>query len=175
MALCAVACKEKRMPSFDVVNRVDLQEVENAVNNTRKVISTRFDFKGSNTELTFDKKACEIHIVTSDTMKLQAVDDTLATHLAKRKVDVKTLDRKEPEPTSKGHIKQDIKLHEGIDRETAKKITKMIKDTKLKVQTQIQDDQVRVTAKKIDDLQAVIAMLKEKKLEVPLQYINMKS
>ena len=163
------------MPSFDVVNRVDLQEVDNAVNNARKVIDTRFDFRGSNTELTFDKKACQIHIVTSDTMKLQAVNDTLATHLAKRKVDVKTLDRKEPEPTSKGHIKQDIQLHEGIDRDTAKKITKWIKETKLKVQAQIQDDQVRVTGKKIDDLQTIIAMLKEKNLDVPLQYINMKS
>ena len=163
------------MPSFDVVNRVDVHEVENAVNTTRKVIATRFDFRGSNTELTFDKKAREIHIVTSDTMKLQAVDDTLATHLAKRKVDVKTLDRKEPEPTSKGHIKQDIRLREGIDRDTAKKIVKWIKETKLKVQAQIQDNQIRVTAKKIDDLQAVIGMLKEKKLDVPLQYINMKS
>ena len=163
------------MPSFDVVNRVDVHEVENAVNTTRKVIATRFDFRGSNTELTFDKKAREIHIVTSDTMKLQAVDDTLATHLAKRKVDVKTLDRKEPEPTSKGHIKQDIRLREGIDRDTAKKIVKWIKETKLKIQAQIQDNQIRVTAKKIDDLQAVIALLKEKKLDVPLQFINMKS
>ena len=163
------------MPSFDVVNRVDVQEVENAVNNARKVIATRFDFRGSDTELTFDKKARKIHIVTSDTMKLQAVDDTLATHLAKRKVDVKTLERKEPEATSKGHIKQDIQLREGIDRDTAKKIVKWIKETKLKIQTQIQDNQIRVTAKKIDDLQAVIGMLKEKKLDVPLQYINMKS
>ena len=163
------------MPSFDVVNRVDVQEVENAVNTTRKVIATRFDFRGSNTELTFDKKACKIHIVTSDTMKLQAVDAALSTHLAKRKVDVKSLDRKEPEPTSKGHIKQDIHLREGIDRETAKKIVKWIKETKLKIQAQIQDNQIRVTAKKIDDLQAIIAMLKEKNLDMPLQFINMKS
>jgi len=163
------------MPSFDVVNRVDLQEVDNAINITRKVIDTRYDFRGSNTEISFDKKANEIHLVTADTMKLQALDDTLAMNLAKRKVDVKSLDRKDPEPTSKGAVKQDIKLREGIDRDTAKKITKLIKESKLKVQTQIQDDQVRVTGKKIDDLQSVIAMLKEKNLDVPLQYINMKS
>lgn len=162
------------MPSFDVVNRVDLQEVDNAVNNARKVIDTRFDFRGSNTKLTFDKKACQIHIVTSDTMKLQAVNDTLNTHFAKRKIDVKTLDRKEPEGASGGAVRQEIQLHEGIDRDTAKKIAKLIKEMKLKVQTQIQDDQIRVTGKKIDDLQSVIAMLKEKKLDVPLQYTNMK-
>ena len=137
------------MPSFDVVNRVDLQEVDNAINITRKVIETRYDFRGSNTEIKFDKKTVQIHLVTSDTMKLQALDDTLAMNLAKRKVDVKTLDRKDPEPTSKGAVKQDIKLKEGIDRDTAKKITKLIKESKLKVQTQIQDDQVRVTGKKI--------------------------
>ena len=108
-------------------------------------------------------------------MKMRAVEEVVNTQLVKRGLDPKALDYKEEEPTSKGGVRKDCALKEGIDKETAKKIVKMIKAEKLKVQAQIQDDQVRVTGKKIDDLQSVISMLKGKDVEVPLQYINMKS
>jgi len=163
------------MPSFDVVNEVDMQEVDNAVNITKKTLATRYDFRGSETEINLDRKQSQITISTEDTMRLQAVQDTLATNLIKRSVSPKALDYKEPEGTSKGGVRVTVSLKQGIDKDTAKKITKLIKEQKLKVQTQIQDDQVRVTAKKIDDLQTVIALLKEQDLEVPLQYVNMKS
>lgn len=163
------------MPSFDIVNKVDLQEVDNAVNITKKVVDTRYDFRGSDTEITLDKKGMRIAITTEDTMKLQAIEDTLAGNLVKRKVSPKVLDYGEVEPTSKGHVKREAKIVEGIETDLARKIVKMIKDQKLKVQAQIQDQQVRVTGNKIDDLQKVIQMLKETDLDVPLQYVNMKS
>ncbi|MCL4694505.1 MAG: YajQ family cyclic di-GMP-binding protein [Candidatus Hydrogenedentes bacterium] len=163
------------MPSFDIVNKVDLQEVDNAVNITKKVVDTRYDFRGSDTEITLDKKGMRIAITTEDTMKLQAIEDTLAGNLVKRKVSPKVLDYGEVEPTSKGHVKREAKIVEGIETDLARKIVKMIKDQKLKVQAQIQDQQVRVTGNKIDDLQKVIQMLKEQELNVPLQYVNMKS
>jgi cyclic-di-GMP-binding protein len=162
------------MPSFDVVNKVDMQEVDNAVNYTRKIITTRYDFRGSETEINLNKKDQIINIVTEGELKLKAIKDCLDTNLIKRKVDCKSLSYGEPEPTSKGHIKVIAKIQMGIDKDTCRKIVKMIKDLKLKVQAAIQDEQVRVTAKKIDDLQAIIQMLKEKDLEMPLQYVNMK-
>ena len=167
--------EEKRMPQFDIVNEIDMQEVDNAVNIVNKIISTRYDFRKSNTELTLNKKENRIHIVTENEMRMNAVQDELVGGLVKRKVDPKAFDYKENEPTSKGMIKCDIHILEGIDIDTARKIVKMIKGLKLKVQAQIQDQQVRVSGKKIDDLQSVIAMLKKADLEVPLQYVNMKN
>lgn len=163
------------MPSFDIVNKVDLQEVDNALNNAKKQIATRYDFRGSKTEITFDKATNTIRASTDDSMKMKAVEEMLNVALVKRGIDPKTLDLKDEEATSKGGVRRDILLREGIDKDTGKKIVKMIKEQKLKVQAQIQDEQVRVTGKKIDDLQEVIEMLKGKNLEVPLQYVNMKS
>lgn len=163
------------MPSFDIVNQVDLQEVDNAVNNTKKLLATRYDFRGSGSEVTLDKKEKRIHIVADDTMKMRAIEEVLAENLVKRKVNPKVLEYGEVEPTSKGAVKRDAQLKEGIEMDMARKIVKLIKETNLKVQAQIQDAQVRVTGKKIDDLQAVIAMLREQDLSVPLQYVNMKS
>lgn len=162
------------MPSFDVVNRIDMQEVDNAINNTKKEITTRYDFRNSKTEITLNKKDKRIHIVTDDEMKMRAIMDMLGVNFHRRGVDIKCLSPKEIEQTSHLQIKRDIDIIEGIEKETAKKIVKMIKDMKLKVQAAIQDEQVRVTAKKIDELQAVIQMLKESDLEIPLQYVNMK-
>lgn len=162
------------MASFDIVNKVDMQELENAINNTRKALQTRYDFRGTDTTIDLDKKTGRLRLETSDTMKLQALDGELVGNLARRGVDSKALDRKEPEPATKGRVRQEIALRQGIDKDTAKKIVKMIKNTKLKVQAQIQEDQVRVQGKKIDDLQEVIALLKEKDLGLPLQYVNMK-
>lgn len=163
------------MPSFDVVNKIDLQEVDNAVNITTKTITTRYDFRDSETEVNLDRKDLKITISTENTMRLDAVKDTLASNLIKRGVSPKALDYKEPEGTSKGGVRVTVSLRQGIDKEIAKKIVKLIKDQGLKVQAQIQDDQVRVTGKSINDLQGVIAMLKGEDLEVPLQYVNMKS
>lgn len=163
------------MPSFDVVNKVDLQEVDNAVNITKKTIAQRYDFKDSETEINLDRKQSQISISTENTMRLDAVKDTLAGNLVKRGVSPKALDYSEPEGTSKGGVRVTVSLKQGIDKEIGKKIVKLIKDSKLKVQAQIQDDQVRVTGKKIDDLQAVIALLKDEDLGIPMQYVNMKS
>ncbi len=163
------------MPSFDVVNEIDLQEVDNAVNITKKTLATRYDFRGSDTEVNLDRKQLHITISTEDSMRMQAVQDTLSSNLIKRKLSPKVLEYKEPEGTSKGGLRVTVVLKQGIDKDMAKKITKIIKEQKLKVQTQIQDEQVRVTAKKIDDLQEVISMLKEQDLDIPLQFVNMKS
>jgi len=162
------------MPSFDIVNRVDMQEVDNAVNLTRKIITTRYDFRKSQTEINLNRKEQNIRMITEDTMKMKAVQDELIGSLVKRKVDPKVLDFKEVEPASKGMLKCEVRLVDGIDMDTARSIVKMIKDLKLKVQAQIQDNQVRVSGKKIDDLQTVIAMLKKSNLKVPLQFVNMK-
>ncbi|MFP6583376.1 MAG: YajQ family cyclic di-GMP-binding protein [Candidatus Hydrogenedentota bacterium] len=162
------------MPSFDVVNKIDLQEVDNAVNNAKKQIATRYDFRNTKTEISFDKATKVIRATTDNSMLMKAVEDTLRAALVKRGVDPKALDIKEEQGTSHGGVRRDIALLEGIDKEFAKKIVKLIKEQKLKVQAQIQDEQVRVTGKKIDDLQSVIEMLKGKNLDVPLQYVNMK-
>ncbi|MCL5268189.1 MAG: YajQ family cyclic di-GMP-binding protein [Bacteroidetes bacterium] len=162
------------MPSFDIVNRVDLQEVDNAINNTKKEIATRYDFRGSPAEVNLDKKEKVIRVVAEHEMRMDAVMDMLMTHMIKRKVDPKVLQPKPVEPTSQGHVKREVSIKEGIDTETAKKIVKLIKDQKLKVQAAIQEEQVRVTGKKIDDLQEVIKMLKGQNVGIPLQFINMK-
>ncbi len=162
------------MASFDIVNEVNTQEVDNAINNTLKEISTRYDFRGLHTEVIFHSKENRIHLVAAESMKMKAVQEMLIKNFIKRGVDSKVLDFGTEEGTSQGHLKMDATLKEGIDRETAKKIVKEIKDLKMKVQPQIQDDQVRVNGKKIDDLQAVIQHLKSKDMGVPLQFTNMK-
>lgn len=163
------------MPSFDIVSRIDLQEVDNAVNITTKTIITRYDFRGSKTEITLDKKDKKIQVTTEDDMKLRAIQDTLIENLVKRKVDRRCLDAKTPEPAAHGMIKREIAIKEGVDSDNARNIVKMIKDKKLKVQAAIQDGQVRVTGKKIDDLQEVIQMLRGASLPIPLQFVNMQS
>ncbi|MBI2211154.1 MAG: YajQ family cyclic di-GMP-binding protein [Deltaproteobacteria bacterium] len=161
------------MASFDIVSRVDLQEVDNAVNMTRKAMLTRFDFRESKTEITLDKKEKKIHVLTEDEMKMRAVQDTLVEHLVRRKVDVKCLEPKESQMASQGMIRKEFAIKEGVDADTARTIVKLIKDQKLKVQAAIQENQVRVSGKKIDDLQAVIQAVRGAKLAIPLQFINM--
>ncbi len=161
------------MASFDIVSRVDMQEVDNAVNMTRKAILTRFDFRQSKTEINLDKKEKKIHLLTEDEMKMRAIQDTLVENLVRRKVDVKCLEAKEAQMASHGMVQKEINIKEGVDTETARKIVKMIKDLKLKVQAAIQENQVRVSGKKIDDLQAVIQKVRETNLDIPLQFVNM--
>lgn len=163
------------MPSFDIVSRVDFQEVDNAVNITKKAILSRYDFRNSKTEITLDKKEKKIHVTTEDDMKLRAVQDALIENLVKRKVDRKFLELKQTEPAAQGMIRRELAIKEGVDSDTARNIVKMIKDRKLKVQAAIQEKQVRVTGKKIDDLQEVIQMLRASPLPIPLQFINMQS
>ncbi|MBK5226125.1 MAG: YajQ family cyclic di-GMP-binding protein [Thermoleophilia bacterium] len=163
------------MPSFDIVNQVDLQEVDNAVNNTRKMTQTRYDFRGSKTEIELNRKDSKISILTEDNMKMKAIESELISNLVKRQVDAKSVRFGEPERAAGDLVKLDAEIIAGIDKETARKIVKIIKETKMKIQAAIQEDQVRVTAKKIDDLQSVIALMKEQDLGVPLQYVNMRS
>lgn len=162
------------MPSFDIVNQIDAQEVDNAVNNTRKEVATRYDFRGLHTEVNFNSKEKNIEIVAAESMKMQAVREMLIKHFIKRKLEPKVLEFGPEQGSSSGAVKMSVDIHEGIDRETAKKIVKEIKALKLKVQPAIQDDQVRVTGKKIDDLQEVIRILKGKSFSVPLQFVNLK-
>jgi len=162
------------MPSFDIVNRIDMQEVDNAVNNAKKEIATRYDLRQSRSELDLDRKDGELSILAADEMKLKAIKEILVTHLVRRKIEAKGLHFGPHEPTTHGHLKCQGTFLQGIDKETARKIVKLIKETKLKVQAAIQEDQVRVSGKKIDNLQSVITMLKERDLEIPLQYVNMK-
>jgi uncharacterized protein YajQ (UPF0234 family) len=161
------------MASFDIVSRIDLQEVDNAVNISKKAILSRYDFRGSKTEITLDKKEKKIHVTTEDDMKMRAVQDTLVENLVKRKVDRRYLEPKANEMAAQGMIKREILIKDGVDSDQARNIVKMIKDKKLKVQAAIQDQQVRVTGKSIDDLQSVIQMLRAANLPIPLQFVNM--
>lgn len=163
------------MPSVDIVNQVDLQEVDNAIGNTQKDVARRYDFRSATTEITLDKREKRIHLLTGDEMKMEALRDMLVENMAKRKVSGKTLNFGKVENTSHGNVKRDVTIRDGIDKDQARQIVKLIKDQKLKVQPAIQDNQVRVTGKKIDDLQAVMQMLREANLPVPLQFVNMKS
>jgi uncharacterized protein YajQ (UPF0234 family) len=163
------------MATFDIVNEVNIQEVDNAVNNTLKEVATRYDFKGLNTEVNFDRKLKKIDLEAAESMKMQAVKEMLIKHFIKRDLEPKIMEYGTEEGTSHGAVKLKIELKEGIDRETAKKIVKEIKSSGLKVQPSIMDDKIRVSGKKIDDLQSVIQLLKSKSFGVPLQFINMKS
>ena len=162
------------MPSFDIVSSFNMQEVDNAVNMVTRDIAQRYDFRGSRTKLTLDKSQKTITIEADNTMQLAAVVDMLKSRAINRKVSLKVLKFDEEESAAGTSIRQRVSLREGIDRDRAKSINKMIKEKKLKVQSQIQGEQLRVSGKKIDDLQSVISMLKEANLDIALQYVNMK-
>jgi len=158
--------------SFDIVSKVDLQEVLNAVQQAMKEISQRFDFKDSKSNIELNKDKNEIVIVSDDEYKLKSVIDIFQGKLVKRRVSLKSLVYGKIEPALSGTVKQVITLQQGIPTEKAKEIVKIIKDTKLKVQAEIQKDQVRVRAKKIDDLQSLISLLKEKDLGIHMEFAN---
>ncbi|MFY9311035.1 MAG: YajQ family cyclic di-GMP-binding protein [Bacteroidia bacterium] len=163
------------MPSFDIVNKVDAQLLDNAINVARKEIVNRFDFNGSKSEITLDKKGMVVNILTENEMRMESIIDVIRNRMIKQKLDPLCLDFGKEQYASGFMVKKDIKVREGIDKDVARKIIKDIKDSKLKVQAQMMDDQVRVTGKKIDDLQAVIALLRRGEYELPLQFTNMKS
>ncbi len=157
------------MPSFDVVSEVDLQEVRNAVDQASRELSTRFDFKG--VDAGFELVDEQIQMFAQEEFQLEQMLGILKDKLIRRDVDVRALDPGKVEASGK-QKRQTFSLKQGIGRDDAKKITKLIKDSKLKVQSQVQGEQVRVTGKKRDDLQDVIAMLKKSELEVPLDFKN---
>ena len=160
------------MPSFDVVSRVDMQEVDNAVNQARKEIATRYDFRSGKSEIQFDKKA--ITLIADDKMRLEAMVEILNQKMVKRGIGVRSLDYKEPEGATGMMLRQAVELRQGISTDDGRKIVKTIKDAKLKkIQAQIQDDQVRVTGPKRDDLQDVMKLLKAE-IELELQFVNFK-
>lgn len=156
--------------SFDVVSKVNMQEVDNALNQCRKEIGQRFDFKESKTQLSLT--GVELKIITEDDFKLKNVVDILQTRMVKRGIPIKNLDYSKIEPAGGGLVRQLIKIKQGIESEQAKRMVKDIKSLNLKVQAQIMNDQVRVSGKNKDDLQAVIRFLKEKDYGVELQFIN---
>ncbi|MFN5214915.1 MAG: YajQ family cyclic di-GMP-binding protein [Bacteroidota bacterium] len=163
------------MPSFDIVSKIEHQNLDNAINVARKEIQNRYDFHGSKTEIELDKKTLNIHIVTENDMRMKAIQDVLIARMMKQHLDPSCLDFGKELYASGNMFKKDIKVKEGIDKETAKKIVKDIKASGLKVQASIMDDIIRVTSKKIDDLQSVIQLCRQGSYGLPLQYINMKS
>lgn len=163
------------MPSFDIVSKIDGQTFDNAINVAKKEILNRYDFNGSKSTIDLDKKTNEVTIVTEDDMRLKAITDAIISRMVKQNLDPKALDFGKDQYASGNMIRKEIKIKEGIDKEAAKKIVKKIKDSNLKVQAAIMDDQVRVTAKKIDDLQAVISLCRGEDFGQPLQYINMRN
>ncbi len=158
------------MPSFDVVSQVDRQEIDNAVNQARKEIGQRYDFKGTKTEIQLEEDT--LRIISDDDFKVKAVVDVLQSKLVRRGVSLKALVYGNIEPAAGGLAKQTITIQQGIDADRARQIVKHVKDTKLKVQSQVQADQVRISGKKRDELQAVIQMLKAEDFGLPLQFIN---
>ncbi|MDT3424592.1 uncharacterized protein YajQ (UPF0234 family) [Paenibacillus forsythiae] len=159
--------------SFDIVSKMDVQELTNAVHQTEKEIQNRFDFKGSKSSLKLEKDA--LTIISDDEYKLNAVIDILQSKMVKRGISLKSLDFGKVEPASLGTVRQRLGLKQGIDQENAKKINVLIRDSKLKVKSQIQGDQIRVTGKSRDDLQQIIQLLNKADLPLDLQYTNLKS
>jgi len=157
------------MPSFDVVSEVDMHELTNAVDQANREVGTRFDFKGTNSKI--EQAGAEITIISESDFQVQQILDILQNKMVKRGIDIGCLDAQEPKTTGK-EVRQKVIARQGIDKELARKIVKLVKETKLKVQAAIQGEQVRVTGKKRDELQQIIAMLKESKLDLPVQYTN---
>ena len=147
------------MPSFDIVSKTDLAEVENAVNNVKREMSQRYDFKGS--KCSIEQNGSELTILADDDMKLRQMHELLQGHLARRKVDVAILDYQEPETAAGTSLRQKVLVKQGIDQDLARKIIKEIKGTKTKVQVTIQGDELRVTGKKRDDLQNIIQFVRD--------------
>lgn len=158
------------MPSFDVVCKLDLQEVDNAIHQTERELSQRFDFRNVKTELRRDDFV--LHVNSADEFKVRSVVDILRERLAKRQVPLAALEMKPIEPGPAGTAKQQIVLQQGIATDKAREIVKLVKESKLKVQAAIQADQVRVSGKKRDDLQAVIALLRGRDLGIAMQFTN---
>ena len=158
------------MPSFDVVSRLDHQEIDNAIGNATREITTRYDFKGSDTSI--EKKENSIIVTTDDEMKAGQVNDMLVTHFVRRKVDPLCLKKKELEKAGGNKIRQTYDLIEGIEQTLCKKITVDVKSSKLKVQVKINGNELRIDGKKKDDLQSVMKLIEDSNIGIPVQFIN---
>lgn len=158
------------MPSFDIVCETDMQEISNAVNLVKKELDTRYDFKGSSASIALGEGG--ITVIAEDVNRLNTVTEILRARLVRRNLDPKCLEYGDPQHASGGNMRQEIAVKQGVSQELAKEIVKAIKQQKLKVQASIQGDQVRVTGKKRDELQAVIALVRELETDRPLKYLN---
>jgi uncharacterized protein YajQ (UPF0234 family) len=158
------------MPSFDIVSKTELAEVDNALDGLKREMATRFDFKG--TKSTVTREAQVITIMADDQMKLRQIQELVKAYFVRRKIDPNALEFKDEERASGDMVRQVVNIKQGIDRELAKTIVKGLKESKLKVQTAIQGDELRVTGKKRDDLQDAIALVRSLKIEQPLQFVN---
>lgn len=160
------------MPTFDIVSEVNFQEVDNAVNQAKKEIETRYDFKGSKSEIKYEKET-SLTLIADDRMKLRSIVDVISQKMSKRGISPKSLDFQTVESASGDMLRQNVLFKNGIKSEDAKKITKTIKEFGLKkIQAQIQGEQIRITGPKRDDLQAVISLVKEHITDLDLQFIN---
>jgi cyclic-di-GMP-binding protein len=163
------------MPSLDVVSTVDFQSLDNSVNNTKREIATRFDFRSVKSDVALDRKEKIIHIISGDDWKIKTIKDILVGQCIRQKVDPKSLNVGKIETVSTSVAKVDISVTEGIDKEIAQKMVKYIKSLKIKVQPAILDNKLRITGKQIDDLQEIMRLLNEQDYGIPLQFVNMKS
>jgi len=158
------------MPSFDVVSSPDIQEIDNAINNTKREVDNRFDFKNTNSSI--ERSDFSITIETTDNTKLSQFNDILKNNIVRRKIDPKFIHVKSTETASGNRVRQFIDILNGISKENAKKITNLVKTSKTKVQASINGDEVRITGKKRDDLQSMIELLKTSDIKIPLQFQN---
>jgi uncharacterized protein YajQ (UPF0234 family) len=158
------------MPSFDIVSQVNSMEIENAVNQAKKELANRFDFKNSKWEIVLEKN--EIKLTAGDQFKVTTLNEIVIGRLAKRGISLKSVEQCEPDISPLGHARQSIKIKQGIESTIAKQITGFIRDGKFKVTTQIQGDTVRVTGKSRDELQTVIGAVRAKEFPVPVQFVN---
>lgn len=165
-----MAAKEN---SFDIVSEVNMQEIDNALNQARREIETRFDFKGSKSDIRYDNGV--ITLISDDDFKLRNVIDILESKMVKRGVELKALKYGKVEPAAGDTVRQQVTVQQGIDKDLAKEIIKEIKNSKIRVQASVQGDKVRVSGKNRDDLQAVIQLLKEQDYDIPLQFANYRS
>lgn len=160
------------MPSFDIVSEIDTQEIDNAINQARKELATRFDFKGSTASIEWHDKESKIELKAEDGTRLKALHEIVIGKLAKRNIDLRNVERKDPAISPLGHATQDFVVKQGLDGEKAKEVTKAIKAADFKVQCTLQERQIRVTGKKRDDLQAVIAFCRGRDFDVALAFKN---
>jgi len=160
------------MPSFDIESKTDLAEVDNALNNMIREMTTRYDFKGSHCSI--ERQGDKLVILADDDLKLRQMHELLQGHLSRRNIEAGVLDYAEVEAAAGQSVRQSVQVQQGIERELAKRIVKDIKASKLKVQVAVQGDTLRVTGKKRDDLQAVMALVKGLNIELPLQFVNMR-
>ena len=163
------------MPSFDIVSTFEMQEIDNAINMVKKDIANRYDFKGSNSNITLNKSDNKLKIEADNEYQIKAIIDMLENRAISRKISIKTFKYEKLEQATGMSFRKYVNLQSGISKEDSKKINKLIKELKLKVNSQILGDKLRVTGKKIDDLQNIIKIIKKKNISIPLQFINMKT